>query len=122
MYGVTPFGTTVKMEHLALADKLIELKNTQGPWEVMDAIVEAWAKTRPTEYKSLVIEINDTKENTYNEFGESEGGRFRRTIDLPVYVERMFRILYQGTDFQFDKKFYRQVWKRYPIFRVSKRS
>lgn len=122
MYGVTAFGTTAKMEDLAFADKLIELKNTQGPWEVMDAIVDAWAKTRPHEYKSMVIDILETQDNTYNDFGESKEGNFRRTIDLPIFVERLFRVLYAGTDFQFDKKFYRQIWKRYPIFRVSKRS
>jgi len=122
MKVVTTSGRIVEHTDLAYVDKLIDLKNTKDPWEVMDFIVETWAKQRPGEYQSLVIDILETQDNTYNDYGESKEGNFRRTIDLPIYVERVFRILYRNTDFQFDKKFYRKMWKRYPIFRVSKRS
>ena len=122
MKVVTDFGRIVDSNKYTLANKYIDLKNTKDPWEVMDFIVQSWIETRPTEYQSIVIEILETKDNTYNDFGESKKGNLRRTVDLPVYVERVFRILYKDTDFVFDKNFYRKIWTRYPIFRVSKRS
>lgn len=126
MIGVTAFGRTAKLEHLALVDKWLDMSKKQSPWEVMDTIVKDWMATRPTEYKSFVADVDEIRDSTYNDYGAAENthgsGSLRRTLDLPLYVERSFRIIYSGTDFQFDRKFYRQIWKRYPIFRVSKRS
>ena len=122
MKVVTDFGRVVDSDKYLLANKYIDLKNSKNPWEVMDFIVQSWIETRPREYQSIVIDILETKDSTYNDFGESKVGNLRRTIDLPIYVERVFRILYKDTDFVFDKNFYRKIWKRYPIFRVSVRS
>lgn len=117
-------------EDVALADYLITLKqqNQTDFWPVMDAVIEAFQKKFPHKWAAYVIDIEDTRRNTYNDFGEAKKsktkgtGNLRRTLDLPYFVDRAMRMLYSADELPFDKAFYHEVWKRYPMFRVSAKS
>jgi len=80
---------------------------------------------RPHEYKSIIVQVKDTRDTAYNEFGEAAKGKgsgsLRRTLDIPVFVDRAIRCLYSPEELPFDKRFFEAFWKRYRIFRVSEK-
>jgi hypothetical protein len=114
--------TTAKQ--VAAADKLISLKheNQNDPWIVIDAIIEYWRKTRPTEYKSFIIETEKAKGTRANVYGVNKKEGLRYTVDCPQWVHDVTRRLYDPEELVMGKEFWQLFWKRYPVFRVSEKS
>ena len=94
----------------------------------MDAVVSLFISRFPDKWESYVIYMDDTRKSTYNKYGAAKKsktkgtGDMRRTLDIPLFVDRAMRMLYSADELPFDKGFYHEVWKRYPMFRVSEKS
>ena len=103
-----------------LADHLLDLKkkNRYNPWPVVDAVLGAWAKRNPEEYKSTILTIEEERGTRANAWG-SNGDGLRFTLDVPFWVEAVLRRVYSTDELPFDKGWYKEFWKRYPRFRVS---
>jgi len=110
-------------------DRLIKLKKNKNKWVVIKEILKIWASTKPTEYKSFVITLTDTKETRKKtwvgtkEFsgvtktGDSYG---RAILDLPVRVHSMIRALYKADELKMDRKFFDEFCKRFPKFKIAR--
>lgn len=133
---VGPDGRPINMEAVRLADRLIRAKrennsdkdSTRSFWRVIDEVIDVWKETRPDEWRATIIDISETRDATYNDYGEARKentkgtGTIRRTLDVPEFVEKAIRFLYSVDELPFNKEWYTELWKRYPEFRVSKRN
>lgn len=124
-YFVDEAGLPRKAEDVQFADKIIELKNKEDKWAVIDMLLEAWLSRTPDEVEALKIQIEDQRENlTDREFGTtSQGQDFDRrfTLVFPLSVMRMIRAVYGEGEIDFDNHFYREFADRYPRFRIAEK-
>jgi hypothetical protein len=115
-----------------LADKLIQLKRTKSKWEVINFIVESWAKTNPRSWRSHIVNLQSIKQSrklttvgTKQFSGVSKdkatGGYLRYALDIPEKVIFIIRKLYTAEELPMDKEFFSQFGKRFPIFVISER-
>lgn len=122
------------MSSVSAADRLIKKKEDvfikgQGDlWDVVDEVIKVWLELRPTEYQSSVIDIRETRETLSDPvFGtvskrKTKGtGDLRRTLDVPVFIELTLRRLFTADELPYDRAWYEQLWRRYPMFRVSEK-
>jgi len=134
LYG--PDGLPVNKEAVQLADRLIKAKRkytltesdpSKSFWKVIDEVLAVWKATRPDEWQATIIELDETRKSTYNQWGEARkestkgSGHLRRTVDIPVFFERAVRYLYSVDELPFNKEWYQKLWERYPEFRVSEK-
>lgn len=108
-----------------LVEEVIKLKNTKGPWEVIDKLLDAWSKRAADEVDALQIELEDHRENlTDKKFGTTKGGtdydrRFK--LIFPRQLMVMIRAIYRPDELAMDEKFMLEFSKRYPFFRVAQK-
>lgn len=103
------------------ADKLIKLKTENKPWEAIELIVNIWAKTKPKEYKSYLIDLSDTKETMKDKkFGttRTRGSNLRRYLDIPDTVMFMIRKLYTADELPMNKEFFQAWARKFPKMKV----
>ncbi len=112
-------GRVADMKDLQFADKIIEMKNTRDPWEVIDMLVQRWMDTNPKEYKSFVVNIENKRYTRDNKFGSNSSKTLRSVADIPEKLIYMIRAIYKTNELEMDKDFFNKFWKRYPIFRVA---
>ncbi len=121
-----PAGATLSVDHL------IKLKKDKGPWDVIQAIVEIWKKQRPTEWESMLVGTKEIKESrkvtnvggkkyTGVSKDKETGGTIRYTLDIPVKVVKMIRVMYNSGELPMDKPFYKKFGKKFPIFKISEK-
>lgn len=122
-------------KNVMAADHLIKMKKdrhlnsgmkrtgTDPVWEVLDEVIKVWKKQRPTEWRSSIIDLKEIKDNLKDKtLGKTaKTGAMRRTLDVPVFIELVMRHLYTIDELPFDKKWYRELWKRHPEFRVAEK-
>ncbi len=103
------------------ADHLIKLKkeNINNVWPVFEFIIELWKKKTPKSWDSFVIEAETTRNTRANKHASNKKEGLRYTLDIPEWVILAFRKVYSVEELPMDKTFYREVWKRYPIFRIA---
>lgn len=109
---------------VAAADKLIKLKEENKVWESIELIVEIWQKSRPQEYKSYLVQLEDARENLHDKkHGKSKrkGSNLRRTMDIPEMVISMIRKLYSPDELPMDKKFFIAWSRKFPGMMVSEK-
>lgn len=111
------------------ADRLVELKKNKSPWEVIEAIVEMWTATNPTDWDSFLYDLEYKKQTSkVTSIGGTQfrgvsidksgtGGILRHRLDVPVKVIYMIRRLYP--DMNMDKEFYVEWAKRFPKMMIE---
>lgn len=118
-------GRIVSGSDIELADTITKLRQTKGPWDVIDALVNAWAERAPEEVKAMRVQIEEYRgmlaDPTY---GQTTGGhdqerRFK--LDFPIALQTMIRTQYKSEELPFDGKFYSEFAKRYPFFKVAEK-
>lgn len=122
-------GRVEKSADLQLANMLLKAKKTKSPWDVITLIIKAWKKKNPKKWKSYVIrleEVRQSQKTTWvgnKEFrGVSKDKKndayLAHTVDFPVWLMMAIRKLYDHTELQMDKKFFREFGARFPEFRI----
>ena len=103
------------------ADFLIDLKikNQGDVWPVIDAVVNMWMEKHETTWKATIIEIEQEKDTRATKYGSNKAKSLRQTVDIPMWIEGVIRRLYSVDELPFDKEWYKQLWRRYPAFRVA---
>lgn len=114
-------GRIVDSDISQLVDKLLEYKNTKDVWFVIEKIIEAWYKTEPKEWKSYILDIKDKRDSRRDDFGSSSDGSMRYLVDIPDKIYTMIRIMYSVDELPMDKKFLRELARRFPALRVAKK-
>lgn len=112
-------GQLIESDKVTFVEKLLDLRKKEGPWEVIELIIKYWSESDPVRYKSFVIDVKDKRETRANKFGSNKSGAVRSTLDIPEDVIRMIRAVYKPEDLVMDKKFFNEMWKRFPVFRVA---
>ncbi len=104
---------------------MFKIKNTKGPWEVIDKLLAAWSRRAPDEVDALQIEVEDHRENLIDKkFGTTTGGKdFDRRFKMvfPRELMVMIRAIYRPNEFPMDNDFMLEFAKRYPFFRVAEK-
>ena len=126
--------TFYSLDDISEVDRLIKLKeeNTHDEsdsqrsfWVVIDAVIELWKKRKPTEYSSMIYEIEADRREQGSKYGTKKSPKstsspqLRKKLEIPFFVERAIRMLYTPEELPADKDFFNAVWKRYPIFRIA---
>jgi hypothetical protein len=104
------------------ADAVIKAKNEQGPWQVMDLIVQHWMESNPRKYNSFIMQTEETRNTRRNVYGSNKAKTMRLKVSVPEDVINRFRKIYHADEFSFDKDFLNKLWERYPTFRVAERN
>ena len=116
-------GKLRKAEDVALVDKIIELKNNEGPWAVVDFLLKVWSERSPDEVKAIQIDVEEQREMlTDKKFGTTAGGKDierRFKMLFPSNLSLMIRTIYKAEELPFDDKFFSEFAKRYPVFKVA---
>jgi len=112
-------GRITDTKNLRFADKIIEMKRTRDPWEVIDMLVQHWIDSNPKQYKSFVVNVEDKRYTRVNKFGSNKSKTIRSVADIPEKIIYMIRAIYKSDELEMDKDFFNKFWKRYPIFRVA---
>lgn len=122
----TAEGKLQDAQAVAKIDKLQKLKREHQTdiWPVIDYILQIWQESKPNEWRSIILDIEDTRKSKYSKTGRSVNergvkGDLRRTLDIPVFVDRAIRFTYSVDELPYNKEFFTEMWKRYPAFRVS---
>jgi hypothetical protein len=118
-------GKLRKSEDIELVDKLLELRKKNEPWAVIDELIKAWVKKTPEEAEAVKIDLGDQREILNDkEFGTTSGGAdfSRRLVVLfPTTLQGWIRKMYSTDELPFDKKFFKELARRYPGFRVAQK-
>lgn len=115
-------GRPIDAETIIFADAVIKAKNEQGPWVVMDMIIQHWKDTNPRRFNSFIIDVEATRNSRANSYGSNKAKTLRLKLDIPEDVINRFRKIYHSDEFPFDESFYNKFWERYPNFRISERN
>jgi hypothetical protein len=113
-----------------MGTRLVELRKTKGMWEVIEEVMKMWSDTNPKEYKSYLIDLQETKEtgNVYSLTGgksisnvskDLNGSLLRHRLDIPVKVVYLIRRLYSADECPMDAEFYDEWSRRFPKTVVS---
>ena len=103
------------------ADYLLKLKsdNQTDMWPVIDAVIDVWERKNQNTWEATIVEIKNERDSRANKHGANKKAGLRQTLDIPMQVEAIIRRLYSPTELPFDKRWYKELWKRYPAFRVA---
>lgn len=102
-------------------DKLLALKKAGKHWEAIDEIVSYWRGKNPKRYRSFLIDVAAKRGTRATEYGSNRSKTVRSLLDIPEDVMYTIRRLYPTDQLEMDKKFYLEVYKRYPDWRVAER-
>lgn len=115
-------------KNVQAADKLLKLKSENKLWEVVEECFKIWADKHPKQWKSFLFHLRDVKESRKRTKGFSgvsrdkeTGGYIEYTLDIPQDVIYMLRVIYSPDELPMDKKFFRELGRRFPKFRVSRK-
>lgn len=113
-------GRVFPSQNIAYVDRLLELKKTKSPWEVVEVIVSKWRDSNPNEWDSFVIEAQEKRESREKESGASKTESLRSLLDIPAEILLTVRVLY-GDEIELDSLFFREFGKRFPMFLATRR-
>jgi hypothetical protein len=124
--------TKISNAYAALAaDRLIDLKKDSGsnPWPVIDEILKLWKKSRSEEFKSYLVELDNIKKTRKVTKGFSgvskDKSKASYTVyiaDIPEFVIKAIRMVYDPEELPMTKEFFTEFTKRYPAFKVAKKT
>lgn len=97
-------------------------------WPVMDEIIKWWRKRNPQRWESYIMTIEKERvrqdvpkwaDNSKNR--ERTGAKLRYLVDIPQPIVLILRRLYNVDELPMNKDFWKEVWKRYPVFRIPEK-
>ena len=110
---------------LEAVNKIVEARRKNDEWEVIDLLVNLWAKSVPDEVEAVDINIGQYKGSLDDkEFGATKGGsdlERRFLLSFPSRLMQMIRTQYQVEELPFNTEFYRKFAKKYPFFMVAEK-
>lgn len=116
-------GRLLKNRDYLFVENMIDMKKVKSPWVVIGQIIKYWKESNPTEYRSVIIEIDETRESQLKSTGASNSNALRHLVDIPEKVFSMITVLYRD-DPSFiynDRSFYREFAKRFREFAVAEK-
>lgn len=106
-------------------NKIIDARNKGDVWEVIDLLLNLWAKRVPDEVEAVNINLDEYRESLEDkEFATTKGGGDmdrRFFLSFPKKLMLMIRTQYKSEELPFDKAFYQKFAKKYPFFMVSEK-
>ena len=118
-------GKIRKAESIQAAEKIIEMRQKRGIWDVIDELIKIWAKIAPDEEQAVKMNIADYRENLNDrKFGQTVGGKHmdrRFTLAFPRSLMLMIRSQYKADELPMDKKFFFEFARRYPAFQIPEK-
>lgn len=107
-------------------DKLIDLKKESGsnPWPVIEKLFELWKISKPTEWKSYIIYIKETRDTRKDKkfaCGKEKFNPVRYTLDIPQWIMLAIRMIYSKEELPMDKVFFRHFAKHFPKFKIAEK-
>ena len=129
-YFLDQFGRKRKWSDVSAVMEIARLKEKSGsnPWPVIEKCIDIWKETNPTEWKSFLYEIEETKGTRRNKFAASDerkdrvhNGILRYTLDIPEKVLYMIRAIYSATELPMNRSFFLEFAKRFPRMRVAEK-
>ena len=86
--------------------------------------MEVWAASKPKEYKSYVVSLDDTKRSMKDpKFGttRTRGSNLRRYLDIPDTVMYMIRKVYTPDELPMNKLFFKAWARKFPKMMVAQK-
>lgn len=117
-------GRVVDSDALQTVDKIIELRNTKSPWEVIDYLIPIWYEKSPEDAEGTMITIKDLKETRKDqEYGRTDDKNMDRRLVLlfPTDLQALIRKVYKAEELPFDKAFFEEFGNRYRAFRIPEK-
>lgn len=111
----------VEGENALLADTLLDMKRKKPLWTVISYIVETWKKSNPSRYNSFLFNVKEKRQSRATKFGSNKNLTLRYSLDIPVKVYQIIRVLYSTDELKTDKKFLREFARRFPEFRIAEK-
>lgn len=105
-------------------DKLFELKESRGPWDVIDYLVEYWMIVSPEEANGFMVEIDNMREVQIDpKYGQTKDKNMDRRliVILPQLLQQMIRRVYTVQELPFDKNFFVEFARRYEQFKIPEK-
>lgn len=130
MFIYDQYGVRRKVSDLNAVESLFKLKSENGsnPWPVIEKCITIWADTHPSQWKSFLYEVRDTKRNRRNKFAASDprkdkkhGGTIRYTLDIPEKVMYMVRCVYDSTELPMNREFMLEWARRFPKMKIAEK-
>lgn len=120
MFIYNSLGEKIDMSDVSAVETLLSLKNKSGsnPWPVIEKCIEIWQDKRPSEWKAMLVEIDEVKQTRKNKHASSESKGGRYLLDLPEKLIYMIRAIYSSEELPMNKSFMREFAYRYPKFTV----
>lgn len=110
---------------LEAVNKISEARKKNDPWEVIDLLLDLWAKTAPDDVEAISINLEEYRAGLVDkEFGTTKGGKDmdrRFMLSIPKKLVLMIRTQFSAEELPMDKEFYRKFANRYPVFRVAEK-
>jgi hypothetical protein len=105
----------------AAIDKIYELKKKNDLWGVFNLLLDIWTSKKRGNYESLLMDTRRIRKTRASKFGSSKDRTLRYTLDVPQEVLLMLRKVYSVEELPMDKRFFYEVWKRYPQLRIAEK-
>lgn len=121
-------GTKIKLSDISFVEKVLKEKKKSGsnPWPVIELIIKHWAESKPTEYKSFLIDVTDIRNTRKDKkYGSTKdkvtGGYLRYTLDLPNDVMYRIRKVYNVDELPMNREFFMEFSRRFPAMKVAEK-
>jgi acetylornithine deacetylase/succinyl-diaminopimelate desuccinylase-like protein len=118
-------GIPRSYDDLEAVNKIVEARANKDHWEVIDLLLNLWAKKVPDEVDAVSINLDEYRESLDDkEFATTKGGQEmdrRFFLSFPKKLMLMIRTQYKNDELPFDKAFYQKFAKKYPFFMVSEK-
>ena len=112
---------------MQIADMLLDNAEKRGLWDTVDMILNVWFKKHPREYEEHQRFVALTRKTQKNKFGSTERkrgdlGGLRHLGEIPTDIATTLDLLcYRQIKDYGDRRFYREFFKRYPVFSVAEK-
>lgn len=107
------------------AEKVLEVRQKKGIWDVIDELLKVWAKVAPDEEQAVKMNITDYRgAQSDKKFAQTLGGKQmerRFIMAFPRSLMLMIRTQYKANELPMDKKFFFEFARRYPAFRIPEK-
>ncbi len=105
-------------------DKILEMKKTKDPWEVVDQLVQIWYAKSPEEAQGVLVQVEDLKDTRKDQtFAETDDKNMNRRLIVlfPLALQALIRKVYTVEELPFNKPFFREFAKRYQAFQIPEK-
>lgn len=105
-------------------DKILEMKATKSPWEVIDYLVQIWYSRSPEEAQGVLVQVDDLRDTRKDQvFAETDDKNMNRRLVVlfPIALQGLIRKVYTAQELNFDKKFFQEFAQRYKAFQIPEK-